>query len=91
MVLIAAAIALGAMIFGFASVTGLTSLFICSRSDEKNNSLKSSKDPSHKRPEFHVAPNDPYYFTEPVVRSETLPFLTREAQLRHGYVAAPEV
>lgn len=97
MVFVTAAIAIGAMIFGFVSVTGLTSFIMCDRSnslDGKNESHASSKassDPDSSQPSFHVTPNDPYYFTEPVVPAETLPFLKREAQLRHGYVPPPEI
>lgn len=95
MVFVTAAIAIGAMIFGFVSVTGLASFVMCGRSnsDDENKSHDSSKapyDPSS-QPSFHVTPNDPYYFTEPIVPVETLPFLKRDAQLRHGYVPPPEI
>jgi len=88
MVFVTAAIAIGAMLLGIASAAGLTSWLLCGplTSVDQNNM---TKDGDMYMYGSQVHPDDPYYFTEPVVRSETLPFLNKEAQKRHGYVMDP--
>lgn len=91
MVFVTAAVALGLTIAAIASATGLTSWLICGEKkslDQKTNlGVKKTGEPHCS----HVYPDDPYYFTEPVVRSETIPFLSRDALKRHGFAVDPNV
>jgi len=87
MVFVTATIAIGLTIVGVASATGLTSWLLCGERKTLNQKSKLGIKNGEPTTQTHyVHPDDPYYFTEPIVRPETMPFLSKEAQKRHGYV-----
>lgn len=90
MVFVTAAIAIGVTIVGILSATGLTSYLVCGdRKSLREQGCNISRSANMLHAPF-VHPNDPYYFTEPIVRSETVPFLNKEARKRLGYDVDPK-